>query len=76
MRHENKGLVTAARNICTALPKTGASNQNTSLVIIKHFSDVFLFTNVCKMATWFCKDVEAACVSQQCCEKLQTSKNL
>ena len=33
--------------------------------------------NVCKMATWFCKDVEAACVSQQCCawdRKLQMSK--
>ena len=31
-----KGLVTAARKFCTALPKTGASNENTSFVIIKY----------------------------------------
>ena len=34
---------------------------------------------VCKMAMWFCKDVETACVSQQHCvwdTELQTSKNL
>ena len=36
MHPKNKGLVTAAKKICTALPKTGASNQNTSLVIIKY----------------------------------------
>ena len=40
---ENKGLVIANRKICTALSKTGAFNQNTSLAIIKYLWCIFAY---------------------------------
>ena len=69
--------MTAARKICT-VTENWCVQSNTSLVII-NICNAFPFMNVCKLATWFCKDVEAACISQQhhvWDTKLQMSKNL